>query len=514
MIQNGSILPTPDSLLNKNPTKPREHNFFGCSPYSDYTLADKVGQGTFGEVHKAIHKKTGRLVALKRVLMHNEKEGIPITAIREIKILKSLNHSNIIPLVDMIVKHASNLLINNCGELFIADFGLARSYVPDAQRDLTKCVVTRWYRPPELLLGERKYTSAIDMWGVGCIAAEMLIKRPLFPGKTDIDQLEQIFKLCGSPNNTNWPGWDKLPDALLISEFNRYQRSIKEYFKNKFGEAISDFMENTLQLDPKLRLTALEALDHKIFISPPYPTKPEDMPKFESSHEYDRRKPADNNISNADQRVSPESSKNWNSANNPRKNQNNAQRNNDEFAYNDDRNRKFGKRSDDLNYKSKGGWDRDRGRGRDRDRDVYRDREWDKERDRARDRNRDRDYDFENKPRNEWNSRNRDRNFNSSNNATNDRNQTRDSSRGIRDSSKNSAWDFDRDGSRNRYPENEKPKDGDWGSGNANINNFSGHDNNYNNDGNYNSFPRGGSNKKNFDRGYDNRNRGGAKHSR
>ncbi|OMJ28377.1 putative cyclin-dependent kinase 9 [Smittium culicis] len=469
MIHNGSILATPDSLLNKNPSKPREHNFFGCSPYSDYTLADKVGQGTFGA---------------KIILCYFYQLS------------------------------ASNLLINNCGELFIADFGLARSYVPDAQRDLTKCVVTRWYRPPELLLGERKYTSAIDMWGVGCIAAEMLIKRPLFPGKTDIDQLEQIFKLCGSPTNTNWAGWDKLPDALLISEFNRYQRSIKEYFKNKFGEAISDFMENTLQLDPKLRLTALEALDHKIFISPPYPTKPEDMPKFESSHEYDRRKPADSNVSNADQRISPENSKNWNSANNPRKNMNNAQRNNDEFAYNDDRNRKFGKRSDDLNSKSKGGWDRDRGRGRDRDKDVYRDREWDRERDRGRDRNRDREYDFENKPRNEWNSRNRDRNFNNSNNATKERNQNRDSSRGIRDSSKNSAWEFDRDGSRNRYPENEKPKDGDWGSGNANINNFPGHDNNYNNDGNYSSFARGGSNKKNFDRGYDNRNRGGAKHSR
>ncbi|PWA02492.1 hypothetical protein BB558_001327 [Smittium angustum] len=414
--------------------------FTGCSPFSDYTLTSKVGEGTFGEVHKARHEKTGKLVALKRVLMHNEKEGIPITAIREIKILKSLKHDNIIPLIDMVVKHesgnendqsqnkssvfmvfpymehdltgllenpkvklnisqiklylrqicegtaylhqnnvlhrdikASNLLINNRGELFIADFGLARAYIPESQRDLTKCVVTRWYRPPELLLGERKYSSSIDLWGVGCIAAEMLIKRPLFPGKSDLDQLEQIFKMCGSPNKTNWPNWDQLPDVSIITGFGRYSRGIKEYFK-KYGDNFADFMDSLLQLNPVNRMTAAEALNHSIFFTPPYPTKPEQMPKFESSHEYDRRKPGNqahgqphHNLKNLNEKGIEESRKvhggiadqpkgvNPDFTHRERQNHRGYAR---EDSYNRDRNREpFGEKN----------WDRFKDRGRDWD---------------------------------------------------------------------------------------------------------------------------------------------------
>ncbi|KAJ2043196.1 serine/threonine protein kinase, CMGC, CDC2/CDK sub, partial [Coemansia sp. S2] len=200
-ISSGS--PSPPQLLRRDGKK-----FIGCSPFEDYELTTKLGEGTFGEVHKAVHKATGAQVALKRVLMHNEKEGLPITAIREIKLLKSLNHPNIVPLSDMLVRHeataqgqnlapsvymvfpymahdltgllenptvhlrpehiklylrqllegtaylhasrvmhrdmkASNLLIDNEGRLYIADFGLARSFSPDDKKDMTKCVVTR-----------------------------------------------------------------------------------------------------------------------------------------------------------------------------------------------------------------------------------------------------------------------------------------------------------------------------------------------------------------------------------
>lgn len=200
----------------------------------------KLGEGTFGEVHKARSRKNGAVVALKKILMHNEKDGFPITALREIKLLKMLSHVNILRLEEMAVErnkgegrkravlymvtpymdhdlsglldnpdvrftepqikcymlqlleglrylHAShilhrdmkaaNLLINNRGILQIADFGLARHYdepVPqpgqgngEARRDYTTLVVTRWYRPPELLLQLRRYTPAIDMWGAG-----------------------------------------------------------------------------------------------------------------------------------------------------------------------------------------------------------------------------------------------------------------------------------------------------------------------------------------------------------
>ncbi|KAJ2613663.1 serine/threonine protein kinase, CMGC, CDC2/CDK sub [Coemansia sp. RSA 1804] len=326
--------------------------FIGCSPFEDYELTTKLGEGTFGEVHKAVHKATGATVALKRVLMHNEKEGLPITAIREIKLLKSLNHPNVVPLSDMLVKHeahvsgaspsvymvfpymehdltgllenpkihlrpehiklylrqllegtaylhasrvmhrdmkASNLLINNEGQLFIADFGLARTFIPGDNKDMTKCVVTRWYRPPELLLGERKYTTAIDMWGVGCILAEMLVGKPVFQGSTDLNQIEQIMRVCGSPNDVLWPGWRDLPDCKQVEDFNFYPRRVRDEFM-RFGEEAVDLLDQLLQLDPRRRPDAATALKHKLFYTSPFPSRPEDMPKFEHSHELDRRK--------------------------------------------------------------------------------------------------------------------------------------------------------------------------------------------------------------------------------
>ncbi|KAJ2712789.1 serine/threonine protein kinase, CMGC, CDC2/CDK sub, partial [Coemansia spiralis] len=315
-------------------------------------LTTKLGEGTFGEVHKAVHKSSGDVVALKRVLMHNEKEGLPITAIREIKLLKSLNHPNIVPLADMLVRHegaastqgpsvymvfpymehdltgllenpkiqlrpehiklylrqllegtaylhashvmhrdmkASNLLINNDGGLFIADFGLARAFNPDEKKDLTKCVVTRWYRPPELLLGERKYTTAIDVWGIGCIFAEMLIGKPVFQGSTDLNQIDQVMRVCGSPNDTLWPGWRDLPDCRQVEGFGVYPRRVRDEFA-RFGEEAADLLDMLLQLDPRRRPTAAQALKHRLFFTAPFPARPEDMPTFEHSHEFDRRK--------------------------------------------------------------------------------------------------------------------------------------------------------------------------------------------------------------------------------
>ncbi|KAJ2884845.1 serine/threonine protein kinase, CMGC, CDC2/CDK sub [Coemansia aciculifera] len=345
-ISSGS--PSPPQLLRRDGKK-----FIGCSPFEDYELTTKLGEGTFGEVHKAVHKATGSQVALKRVLMHNEKEGLPITAIREIKLLKSLNHPNIVPLSDMLVRHeitqgqnsapsvymvfpymahdltgllenptvhlrpehiklylrqllegtaylhtsrvmhrdmkASNLLIDNEGRLYIADFGLARSFNPDDKKDMTKCVVTRWYRPPELLLGERKYSTAIDMWGIGCIFAEMLVGKPVFQGSTDLNQIEQVMRICGSPHDSLWPGWRDMPDCKQVDEFANYPRRVREEFA-RFGDDAADLLDQLLQLDPRRRPDAATALGHRLFCTAPFPARYEDMPKFEHSHEFDRRK--------------------------------------------------------------------------------------------------------------------------------------------------------------------------------------------------------------------------------
>ncbi|KAI8984392.1 kinase-like domain-containing protein [Mycotypha africana] len=334
---------------NRPPSK-NPRFFKGCSKITDYEFLDKLGEGTFGEVHKARDKHTQKLVALKRILMHNEKEGIPITAIREIKILKQLSHKNIVPLTDIAVERgdlsrkdkggiymvfpymdhdlaglldnpkvrltqpqiktylkqllegtaylhhnnilhrdmkAANLLINNEGILQIADFGLARG-VESGNREYTGCVVTRWYRPPELFLGERRYTSAIDMWGVGCVFGELLKSRPILQGQDDLDQLKKIFQLCGSPNQDNFPGWDKLPDAKKV-KFETTPRHVREDY-NQFDPLAADLMDKLLVLDPAQRITALEALEHDYFYTAPLPAEPSELPKYEASHEFDRRK--------------------------------------------------------------------------------------------------------------------------------------------------------------------------------------------------------------------------------
>jgi cyclin-dependent kinase 12/13 len=243
-----------------------------CFSYDRYEILYKVGEGTFGEVAKARERETGRLVAIKHLRTEHEKEGFPRTALREILILMNYRHPNIMACegiaiaetrgkkefymvfdymdhdltgllenpavkwtsslikcylkqllegVSYLHQHAiihrdvkgSNILINNRGELKLGDFGLARLLDERQQRlgHLTNKVVTLWYRAPELLLGSTSYTSLIDMWSVGCIFAEILLRRPLFPGKDEMEQIQRICNVCGTPSETTWPGVMKYP---------------------------------------------------------------------------------------------------------------------------------------------------------------------------------------------------------------------------------------------------------------------------------------------------------------
>lgn len=335
--------------------------FRGCSKITDYDYLGKLGEGTFGEVSKARSKKTGQTVALKKILMHNEKDGFPITALREIKLLKQLDHINILKLEEMAVERpktaskktsmfmvtpymehdlsgllenpdvhftepqikcymkqllegcaylhenkilhrdmkAANLLINNRGILQIADFGLARPYDDDpprpgrgggeATREYTTLVVTRWYRPPELLLQLRKYTTAIDMWGVGCVFGEMFKQKPILTGDSDLNQAKIIFDLVGSPTDETMPGWRDLPGCDGVIEFEQTPSTLNRVFRELSPVALS-LLSELLKLDWRKRINAIDALKHPYFHSEPYPARPGDLPSFEDSHELDRKK--------------------------------------------------------------------------------------------------------------------------------------------------------------------------------------------------------------------------------
>ncbi|KAJ3227864.1 serine/threonine protein kinase, CMGC, CDC2/CDK sub [Chytriomyces hyalinus] len=337
-----SFLATSPSLSNPNSSSISKKVYTGCSSIDDYEVVRKVGEGTFGEVLIMNSLKTGKKYALKRILMHNEKEGIPITALREIKILKSLSHVNIIELTEIAVKKGNkqtrqrgevhmvfpfmdhdlngllenpavrftphqiksyfhqllsgtdylhknsilhrdmktaNILIDNEGYLKIADFGLARAHLKSSKDPkYTNMVVTRWYRPPELLLGTMRYGPAIDIWGVGCVFGEILKRRPIIVGSDDFDQLEKVWEIIGTPSadapinsKESWPSMQELPGMSTISGFNKRERKLRAYFA-RFAEdpyfiGVIDLLDDILVADPSKRPSAEKALQHHYFFN-------------------------------------------------------------------------------------------------------------------------------------------------------------------------------------------------------------------------------------------------------
>jgi len=282
-----------------------------------YVKTEKIGEGTYGTVYKALVRGTNQFVALKKIKLEAEDEGVPSTAIREISLLKELRHNNVVRLLEVIhsesklhlvfefleqdlktymdklndslshevVKsylqqlllgvafcHAhrvlhrdlkpQNLLLNSNGEIKLADFGLARAFgIPI--RTYTHEVVTLWYRAPEILLGARQYACAVDVWSIGCIFAEMVTRRPLFPGDSEIDELFRIFRLLGTPTEKTWPGVTKLPD---------YKQSFPKWpsqplQKNVPGicEQGANLLQHMLAYAPSARVSAKIALSHPYF---------------------------------------------------------------------------------------------------------------------------------------------------------------------------------------------------------------------------------------------------------
>lgn len=323
----------------------------GCRSVEEFQCLNRIEEGTYGVVYRARDKRTEEVVALKRLKMEKEKEGFPITSLREINTLLKAQHPNIVTVREIVVgsnmdkifivmdyvEHdlkslmetmkqkkqvfipgevkclmqqllravahlhdnwilhrdlkTSNLLLSHKGILKVGDFGLAREY-GSPLKAYTPIVVTLWYRAPELLLCTKEYSTPVDMWSVGCIFGEFLSMEALFPGKSEVDQLNRVFKDLGTPNERIWPGYSRLP-AVQRMTFTEYPVS---QLRSRFGTMITDvgmdLMNRFLTYDPAQRITAEDALHHDYFKEAPLPIDPAMFPTWPAKSELGHRKAA------------------------------------------------------------------------------------------------------------------------------------------------------------------------------------------------------------------------------
>jgi len=306
-----------------------------------YVKGKKLGEGTYANVYLG-HLRTdpSKLVAIKKIKIQKEyTEGMAPDAIRELKHLQEISHPNIISLLsvfsskdqnlnlvleylplgdlEMLIKDTegvrygaadikawmgmlsraiwfchenfvlhrdikpNNLLIAADGEVKLADFGLARSF-SDPYRIMTSNVITRWYRPPELLFGAKHYSGAVDIWSVGLVFAELVIRTPYLPGDSEVQQVSLICQAIGTPTEDNWSGVSKLPEYTVPDPEKPIPIRGRDHYLTTFGTAGQegvDLLMGMLILDPRKRITAREVLQHSWWASEPKPTKNEDLPR-------------------------------------------------------------------------------------------------------------------------------------------------------------------------------------------------------------------------------------------
>ncbi|KAK6121231.1 hypothetical protein DH2020_045005 [Rehmannia glutinosa] len=210
----------------------------------------------------------------------------PVVRFTESQLLRGLEHCHSRGVLHRDIK-GSNLLIDNHGNLKIGDFGLATFFRANQKQPLTSRVVTLWYRPPELLLGATDYGVSVDLWSSGCILAELFAGKPIMPGRTEVEQLHKIFKLCGSPSEEYWKT-SKLPHATIFKPQQPYRRCVAETFKDFPPSALS-LLESLLAFEPERRGSTTSALHSEFFTSKPLPCDPSSLPKYPPSKEYDAK---------------------------------------------------------------------------------------------------------------------------------------------------------------------------------------------------------------------------------
>ncbi|KAL6623533.1 hypothetical protein ACP70R_033412 [Stipagrostis hirtigluma subsp. patula] len=314
----------------------------------NFEKLEKIGQGTYSSVFRARELATGRVVALKKVRFDSlEPESVRFMA-REILILRRLQrHPNVVGLEGLITSRSScalylvfdymdhdlagltsspdvsfsepqikcymrqllaglahchargvmhrdikcaNLLVSNAGELKVADFGLANFFTPasPAAAPLTSRVVTLWYRPPELLLGATAYEPSVDLWSAGCVFAEMHARRPVLQGRTEVEQIHKIFKLCGSPPDDFWRRAG-VSHAAAFRPHHPYPSRLRDTFAASMPDHAFRLLETLLALDPASRGTAAAALDADYFTTAPFACDPSSLPKYAPNKEMDAK---------------------------------------------------------------------------------------------------------------------------------------------------------------------------------------------------------------------------------
>ncbi|CAI9090116.1 OLC1v1024811C3 [Oldenlandia corymbosa var. corymbosa] len=290
-----------------------------------YEKLEKVGEGTYGKVYRAKEKATGNIVALKKTRLHEDEEGVPPTTLREVSILRMLSRGpHVVRLLDVKqglskegktvlylvfeymntdlkkfirsyrqmgdippqtvkslmyqlckgvafchghgVLHRDlkphNLLMDRkTNTLKIADLGLARSYTVPIKK-YTHEILTLWYRAPEVLLGSTHYSTAVDMWSVACIFAELVTKQALFMGDSELQQLLHIFRLLGTPNEDVWPGLSKLPNWHEFPQWS--PQPLKSAVPNLDDKGLH-LLAEMLHYEPSKRISAKKAMEHPYF---------------------------------------------------------------------------------------------------------------------------------------------------------------------------------------------------------------------------------------------------------
>lgn len=307
--------------MKPRPTLPSEFKESTSVYYRKPGNESVVGSGTYGKVFKAIHVYTKNLAALKKIRMDGEKDGFPVTAVREIKLLQSLKHDNVVALQEVMVeqndcfmvfeylshdltgllnhptfklehthkKHlgrqlfeglnylhrrgvlhrdikAANILVSSTGQLKLADFGLARFFAKRGKPDYTNRVITIWYRSPELLLGETQYGPAVDIWSAACVMVEIFTRHAIFPGDGgEINQLDKIYNILGTPTRSDWPGLVDMAWFELLRPTERKPNTFADKYHERLTPDAFELLQAMFMYDPAKRPTAGDVLEHPYF---------------------------------------------------------------------------------------------------------------------------------------------------------------------------------------------------------------------------------------------------------